>query len=874
MALDFGRCWNPRLPWDDKDLDEVTSTAKAHIEFEFEGFLLDRECIGQEGAVGKTVLNLAPSGKMIWKPPVQSIINAFAADLAAHVPSVDADPFIMEARAVAARGKTGRKVADLRNRSTIIGSFQAGEGTLFDPDRETSRIDKSVESVISKLRNPTILPPSEAEDVTNTWRAFATAYRRALKDLAYGAGLASPALLQQADLYGELLKTLAAKARAPRCQAELWKPLLRIGTARVTADAPSVIVTPWHPLRLPELVAKAAQCGAAIEALISDRVRNGISDFVDSRVSGFRQSYYPDLCFIDDESGSRGSLAIEVERVGDYGLLQCPVAGPAPALLDETAEDAVEAFEEVSEHYLELRPHEKDNFSAAIYNADSVELPSLLADALGRKVEAEQDFRCELTIMHDNPLSLRRIYKEQNERIGRELAGAVTTEAARTFLSRLRVGFVSAGPPVLEGSVIDVKPHDLVLLQDTISQLARVTWRQLPGNEEGAAPTWIEHIPTDIGRRKPFLLGDVSSCVYLTSPSVPSAAQAYVDRVHDLLKNDDGRGHWLPLQEINIASPDVKGLLNNAHQVAGWVVTFDRIADRRLLQQSETQERRIIRYFTSPGSDHNVIVSTTVGVDEIAKLLQGHLRPVLPGRAEAERMDIGRLIQRDSADLSGEIVIRAVQIPNSALELIGLVLARRQLELLLDRDECKTCWFFIDEVARWLDLEKERSDILAVSFVSKGGHRFIRMVIVEAKYVGSGTFASAAQKSRRQLANTYDGLRTKFVDIDKVMSPEIWRHRLADMLVEHFAPFEHVAEIPVRALDRRAPQSCRIADRTVWSLDGVPTRRYFGSSGGTDRHRRRQAAGGSTPLSSMAVRKTADHEHAAQSRQPFRLASH
>src|SRR6516225_9380917 len=127
------------------------------------------------------------------------------------------------------------------------------------------------------------------------------------------------------------------------------------------------------------------------------RVRNGMSDFVERRVSGFRQSYYPDLCFIDDESGSRGSLAIEVERVGDYGLLQCPVAGPAPALLDETAEDAVEAFEEVSEHYLELRPHEKDNFSAAVYNADSVELPSLLADALGQKVEAEQDFRCELT---------------------------------------------------------------------------------------------------------------------------------------------------------------------------------------------------------------------------------------------------------------------------------------------------------------------------------------------------------------------------------------------------------------------------------------------------------------------------------------------
>jgi S-DNA-T family DNA segregation ATPase FtsK/SpoIIIE len=810
VALDFGRCWDP--PWDDKHLDEVTSTSKSHIEFEFDGFLVDRNCVANSGVVSQSVLNFAPSGKLIWKPLVHSIVTAFAADLAAHVRSKTHDAFIMEARASAARGKTGRKVVDLGNRSTIVGSFQAGEGTLFDPDREDSRIDMTVENAISKLRNLTILPLADAEDVANAWTTFADAYRSALKDLAKGSGLASRTLFQQADLYGELLKTLAAKARAPRCRAELWKPVLRIGTAHVAADTPSVIVTPWHPLRLAELAAKAAQCGAAIKTLISDRVRNGMSDFVDIRVAGFKQSYYPDLAFIDDQSRSQPLLAIEVERVGDYGLLQCPLAGPTSALLDETAEQAVEAFEEVSTRYLELRPHERDHFSAAIYNADCAELPSLLADALGGKVEAEQDFRCELTIMHDNPERLRRIYREQNERIGRELAGTVSTEASRTFLSRLRVGFLSSGPLVAGGRAIDVKPHDLVLLQDTISQLARIAWKQIAGAEQESWPTWNEHFPTDVGRRKPFLLGDVSSCVYLTSPSVPAAAQAYVDRVHDLVKDDDARGHWLPLQEINIDSPEVKGLLNRAHQVADWVVTFDRIADRRLLQQSETQERRIIRYFTSPGSDHNVIVSTTVGVDEIAKLLQDHLRPALPDKAESKRVDVGRLIQRDSADLSGEIVMRAVQIQNSALELIGLVLARRQLRLLLDRDECQTCWFFIDEVARWLDLDNERADILAVSFVCQRGHRFIRMVVVESKYVGSAALGSAAAKSKRQLANTYDSLRTKFVDIDKVMSPEIWRHRLADMLVEHFTPFEHVAGFPYeRWIDElRNPAGLRI----------------------------------------------------------------
>jgi S-DNA-T family DNA segregation ATPase FtsK/SpoIIIE len=114
----------------------------------------------------------------------------------------------------------------------------------------------------------------------------------------------------------------------------------------------------------------------------------------------------------------------------------------------------------------------------------------------------------------------------------------------------------------------------------------------------------------------------------------------------------------------------------------------------------------------------------------------------------------------------------------------------------LSRNDCKICWFFIDEVARWLDLSSERSDILAVSFTSIDGQRLVRMVVIEAKYVGAAGAHPAAAKSKRQLASTYDSLRTKFVDIDEVMSPEIWRHRLADMLVEHITPFEHVAGFP------------------------------------------------------------------------------
>lgn len=139
----------------------------------------------------------------------------------------------------------------------------------------------------------------------------------------------------------------------------------------------------------------------------------------------------------------------------------------------------------MSERYLKQRPHEKDHFSTTIYNADSTELPSLLAEALGQKVAGEKDFRCELTIMHNDPNRLRSIYRERDERIGSELVGTLTTEATRTYFSQIRVGFLSPNSAAAGGRAIDVKPHDRVSADDAA--------------------------PLSVGVAESFLLGDGSA---------------------------------------------------------------------------------------------------------------------------------------------------------------------------------------------------------------------------------------------------------------------------------------------------------------------------------------------------------------------------
>ncbi|NJO53971.1 MAG: hypothetical protein HC829_03240 [Bacteroidales bacterium] len=134
------------------------------------------------------------------------------------------------------------------------------------------------------------------------------------------------------------------------------------------------------------------------------------------------------------------------------------------------------------------------------------------------------------------------------------------------------------------------------------------------------------------------------------------------------------------MQEVQFQSGHVQQVLSKAHRLANWVMTFDRLADRRLIGSSD---RRIIRYFSDPRSDHNVIVSAEIGEEALGDRLMSDLRAALPSENDETLLGILRKIHRASANLSGAIVMRAAQSVNHAQELLGLVLAQREMELLV-----------------------------------------------------------------------------------------------------------------------------------------------------------------------------------------------
>lgn len=793
VVLDFGRCWSHNWEAELRD-GPVTKTGKAHTEFHFEAYLLPKHML-DNGKPSPKDLHGFGKAQMIWKPGGQSIARAFATDLRMILPAGEEEAFLLTGEVSQARhGRSGiLQSVRLDQVETIIDVKLANQGVMADPDREAFRIDAKWPAALADHRQRGIISQAQHDELLKAFQNFRAAYTRAIQALLGGNGLADPSLVEQAELYGKLIDCLRRNAGTQVGIQDLWKPILRIGAIVVNGERRSLIIAAWHPLRLAEMAAKAQQAAGIIKRIVkgSDSTSVVIEDFVKDRVAGIEVTYYPDIGVIPDE---KPSITVEVSRVADYSLLQAPFANDPSALANDPGKGAVRAFGRIASEYLDLRPHEKASFSVAILDAESEDLPVLMANHLSRQIEDQDDLRCDLVVTHEDQRKLRRIYELQNRRIGHELESAFTNETARTFLSRLRVGIVNSNAHVVGG---DAKAHDIIVLNDVIARSASVEWEPVKSKLE--FPSFATHVPPDYSRRQRASVGAVKTAVYLTSPLQPEAVQLYVDAIHDVCAGNpsDPDFHFLPLQSVTIQSGDVRQKLEKAHAIGRWVMTYDRIADRRVVMESGNL--RVLRYYSSPRSIHNVIVSTEISRQYVGERLHHDLKELLPSSDSNTLQMIANEIHSKAASLSGGIVMRAAQGENSAKELLGVVAAQRQIDLLIQRlGEQRTTWFFLDEFKSWLDLDGEISDVLAVSLVHDGIRPRVLLTIVEAKFIGEASLTSERAKSMRQLESTYDALSNRFVEGTEkhdAVYAGVWRGRLADMLLEHMPAFNELGGI-------------------------------------------------------------------------------
>ena len=799
VEIRFGLCWTGT--WEDEvPTDAPNRRASKSRDFEFEAYVVPAASLAPSSTSGSASLG-RPAAQLVWKPEPRGFVTSLSADLRSILPDRERSAHLLRCRVTAAQGSSGSKLdrPTLGQVASVIDSFGQSEGRLANPGDEEatskwSRISESWPDDLSKYSEG-VLDMAQRNEALDLFQRFRSSYTAAIEAIATtpGKGLAAPSLVEQAKDFGRLLEWLRKHAVSDLLVRQVWEPLLMIGTATVEGDDPVVIVAPWHPLRLLELAAKAYQSTGVIRRIVESSVGDAASveDYVNDRLRSLSETYYGNTALVRTEDGPR--LLVETEESGGYSLLQ-PASSDfdsrsGTTLTEKAVKQAVRKFGEIARRYLDLNPHDRANFSVVLYDSESNDLPVMLAQHLAQQIQQQPDLRCDLTVTHTDPSQLRNIYEDQNRRIGRELESSLTSEAARTFLSRLRIGITEQPLPEHSNCLHE---HDILLLHDVLAPHAKVHWQgaQLA---EGSEPP-LEHTPNDMSRRKTLSKGSLSTSVYLTAPFQLDCTQPYLDVLHDAMlgKPSDCSKHFVPAQELQIASVDVQKRLRDAHSIARWVVTHDRIADRRVIGR-EDDSLRVLRYFSTPRSKYNTIVSTEeITRTDLRSQLEEHVRRLLSGCDRDELETIFGTIHKRAIDLSGGVLMRGSLWDNYASELVGIIVAQRELELLIEPEARKhrTAMFFLDEIRTWLDLKGEIADILAVDLQEHGdAKRKLHLVIAEAKCIGKNEVSSSKSKSWDQLEETYTAMVNRFCDSAGSVDQTIWSKRLADLLVEHMTPW-------------------------------------------------------------------------------------
>lgn len=777
ITCDFGILWSHSNVWDVGKASEKTSLVSR--QFKFDICLVSADDLGSRDVFKSAQY----ATQLIWTMPANSFANAYTANMS-EIANEAGDLALVGTGSFSRSQRTDRVVdgiIDLHDRATVQDVFDSPQGTLVNMNDASLDEGAKFMAALERLQGEVLLP-DDAARIREAFVRFHESYTEAVRAFTSenGKGLMDDALYEQSVLYGEVLALLRSSARNDDCRKLLWKPILSIGMAH-SMDKPSVAIScPWHPFRLAEAKAKAGKVAAALkELLVSGGNGADLRTYARSVTDAIGRAWHPAMTLVP--GGADQKLLIETEDFADYALLE-------PPTLDEGAEDAFDGYSkeataallDQAREYLDLNPHERANFSVVLYNADNRDLPSRLADQLARKIEAESDLRCDLILTHTNQHRLRQIYAEQNVTISRELDGVLASEAAQTFLSRLRVGFLDVDAV---GNGTTARKADIVLLHDVIARGAKTSWRRT-SVPSGGWPSFADHLPDEETRRLSHGMGERKSETLLVPATRPAEVQQYVDVIHDLHRDEkeDTSGHFVPVREVNFDDLRIADAINRAHGVAEWVVTFDGIANEQLLKNNNI---KVIRNIAWPGSSHNVIVSTKKTSVPLKDRLAKQLAEVTP-KSGAEVRRFADLCINEAASISGRVVLRAARHENHALELLGLLLSKQVLVASLPEGIAPVAWLQLDDFAEPLGLKsKKKADILALCVGEEDGVPVLDMHVIESKFVGHDGEADEAAKSLDQTKTTTVDLKNRIVLDGDVLNRGLWRSRIADLLLEH-----------------------------------------------------------------------------------------
>lgn len=781
---------------------QVTSLARNSVQIKFEVALVEGSGDAEQ-VVEKT--------QLVWSYKPDAIGLSLVEDMERLVVKGGVACTEVPRRMVSKKG--GVQSVSLSDTNTLEATFQRDAGSLVPAPAKMRSLRAEIKRRIDELHEQGKLAAEQRDVIRAAWKTFEEDYNKALEDFV-STGLHGEAVMRQAESFAGLLKVLAVHARGDICRSKLVAEVLSIGTVKVVGEQPCLIVPPWHPERMKALAVKTRRAAGLVTHILGGRdvLFGDRHIFFREFFEELAHPFYPEVACISRNGEPR--LVAESSTVNGYSLLELPVRGDDDTLTDVDPSGAAKQVRELLSRYVGLQPHEADNLNVVLYNADAAELPLAVVRELSSE-QAQEAFQCGVSVRHRDAAKLRRVYAELVSKAGDDPDLPVVSETSDTFMSKLRISVVpaSATPPREAGSF---RPYDIAFLHDVVSRTAGIDWIKIGWVNERPS---LEHAPSRWSYRSVSGESELKSTTFLACPMQTASGWAYMSSVASVVRQKDVvEGEYLlPARRISLQNEALKTTLDDAHNLAEWVATYDELLDKRQLQANGVT---VVRYRRGSTNGRNMIVSSTSELRLLGVLARRRLSELALPRPDDALDELAERIKKDALSVSGDIVLRAAKRGVSTGEMLGLVLSRHLLESELrtlaggGSRPAFTVFFLLDDYATWLAQRESRiADLLGLCVEEREGVPHLHIAIVESKYVGADSAAEARRSSKAQLMATLSTFRSALFGDPGRLDRDVWLARLADLLVD--------ADVPAGCSDllERARSSLREGEARI-SLRG------------------------------------------------------
>ncbi|WP_148619099.1 FtsK/SpoIIIE domain-containing protein [Mariniblastus fucicola] len=671
------------------------------------------------------------------------------------------------------------QAVDLSNVKTFVASYDRNKGSFVSAYKKKHDIALIWKANLEHAANEGLVSDEVRAKLNDQFEQFAAEYTNAINGFTE-SGVSAKSLSTQLTFYSQLLTTICSEAKGDSNRQLLLRPILEIGSVAINADIPTVVVAPWHPLRMAAIARKAKLVSDIIKRLLfEENVEFGDQRlYFKEMIRELEHPFYPEVVvgWIENEA----HVLTVTDTVGDYSLHEPPILEKKRvAATNENPAPAATRVMELLNQYVKLHPHERANLSLVLFNSDSSRLPQAVVNKIGSLHEDDEEVHCQIILRHTKPKRLRHLYQEIIESADEDVDSYSPSEATEDFLARLRIGILAdqAAPPDPK----DGCPHDVSFSQDVIARHAQLEWYP-----ETYKPVPLDElVPPRWSRRRPAAKDDLKSVVYLCCPVQSEETWAFLTAITTFKKGDwDGKDgtRLLPVRQLDFNDRETSQIFEETHNLANWVVNYDELLDRRQLQN---QSVRIIRYKQSATQGRNLVISSKASSGLLKTMLKSRLRKLTLELGDEDFDKLADKMIADANSISGDLALRAAKRGRSAFELMGVVLSRFLIRNELDGDRYFG-WYFLDDYAEWLGQREEQiADLMIVSpEENENGELLLSIVVSEAKYIDEANLSKKKKESQKQLRDTVRRIHDALFGNPDRLDRELWLARLSDLVLD------------------------------------------------------------------------------------------